>query len=230
MVILIVFNALIGVYSNRQLFGANMFAAVLLLRILPEHRFNKFFNFMAGLAVLILWGVQYTGIKEVRKQYDHIMLMFMTSNDGSVIYNRTRVMTFGSPSNAKYYEDILGQFNNDLHHSMMKDFFHKKKKSYLKILPDTREIQEMTRQYAPGHFFVTVKEPRKDEPKRKVLVYGHYSIAGILDIEAAPRELELSVFSRRRSPFVTTIIIPEYPLFHADSIQILPSNNNNLNQ
>lgn len=217
---LLLFNAIIGVYSSRQLFGANLFAIILLLKALPRHRFNAIFNSIAVLGVIATWGVMYTGISEVRRQYQAISELHSESKDGVVEYDRTRVMTLGHPSDAKYYEDILGQFNNDLHHSLMKDLKHRKGGKALKLKPNTKPDCEKVEQYAPGHFYVTVKEPKKEEPQRKVKVYGHYSIANLIDIPAIPRELELSVYSRRRAPYATAIIIPEIPFFRADSIAL----------
>lgn len=220
-IFLLIFNVIIGIYSNRQLFGVNLFASILLLRALPRHRFNFFFNAIAVLCVVIVWCVMFIGIIDVKRQYEDISALYMESNDGSVEYDRTRVMQYGHPLDAKYYEDILGQFNNDLHHSIMKDFKHTRKGKTLKLKPTTVPDAEKVEQYAPGHFYVTVKEPGKDEPKRKILVYGHFTIANIFKINASPRELELSVYSRRRTPYATAVIIPEYPFFKADSVRIL---------
>lgn len=218
LITLLIFNLIIGVYSNRQLFGANLFAAVLLLRALPRHRFNLAFNIIAGACVIGVWTIMYMGIMEVRNQYKDIVSLYEASEKGTVEYDRTRVMTLGHPLDAKYYEDILGQFNNDLHHSMMKDFKHNRKGKTLKLKPTVPTDEEKVVEYAPGHFYVTVKMPKAHEPNRKVKVYGHYAIADIIEIPAEPRDLEISTYSHRRTPYGTTIIIPEYPFFRADSI------------
>lgn len=217
---LLAFNAIIGVYSNRQLFGANLFACVLLLMTLPRHRFGKILNAIAAMFVLALWWMMYQGITEVRHQYDDIISLHDQSDDGSVEYDRTRVMPLGFPLNAKYYEDILGQFNNDLHHSLMKDFKHIRKGKTLKLKPTTRPDREKVEMYAPGHFHVTVRMPKGGDEKREVIVYGHYSIAGIINVPAEPKTLEIITYSRRRPPFGTATIIPEYPFFRADSLTL----------
>ncbi len=220
MIFLLVFNFVIGVYSNRQLFGANIFALILLIRALPHHRFNLFFNLISVICVITLWIVMYTGITEVKRQYGEISLLHKQSKDGSVEYDRTRVMTIGHPLDAKYYEDILGQFNNDLHHSIMKDFKHAGKGKTLKLKPTTLPDSEKVEQYAPGHFYVTVKEPQKNESGRRITIHGHYSFFKYINVPAPSRELELSVYSRRRTPYATAVIIPEYPFFYCDSILI----------
>lgn len=219
--VLLAFNSIIGVYSNRQLFGANLFAAILTLRILPKHRFNNFFNILFSSATILLWGVMATGILEVKEQYRKITELYEASPKGTVEINRERVMTIGHPSAAKYQEDIVGQFDNDLHHSLMKDFKHTRGGKTLKLVPATIPDKEKTEQYAPGHFNVTVKMPKAGEQPREILVYGHYSIMRYLNIPASPRRLQLLKYSRKRGSYGTAVIIPEYPLFTADSIIIL---------
>lgn len=219
MFILIAFNAIIGVYSNRQLFGANLFAAILALSILPRHRFGCILNSIASIVVLSFWSLMIHGIKEVRSQYDEISALHSESEDGSVYYDRTRVMTLSFPLRAKYYEDILGQFDNDLHHSMMKDFKHVRKGKTLKLKPTVTIKEESVERYAPGHFTVTLKEPPKGEAPREILVYGHYPIPGL---NAATRRLEVTKYSKRQPPYATAVIIPEFPFFTADSIKIIP--------
>lgn len=221
-VTLIIFNCIIGIYSNRQLFGANLFAAVLLLRFLPRHRFIRYVNLIGALVVGLTWWFMYHGIKEVRRQYDDIVAIHSESSDGSVEYDRTRVMTAGHPLSAKYYEDILGQFDNDLHHSLMKDFRHKKLGKTLKLKPATNPEPEEVEKYADGHFVIKVRKPNNDQPKRRVKIYGHYSIAGLINIPADPRILEVARYNRHQPPYATTVIIPEYPFFTADSICIIP--------
>ncbi len=219
MLSLLAFNAIIGVYSNRQLFGANLFAAILILRLLPRHRFCAFLNTLFSLAVVAFWGLMAIGIEDVRRQYDEIGRLHSESKDGSVYLDRTRVMTLGFPLRAKYFEDILGQFDNDIHHSLMKDFKHVRKGKTLKLKPTSGLDSEKVEKYAPGHFNVTLKLPPKGEAPREVIVYGHYPIKRI---EAKPRKIEVTRYSKRRPPYATAVIIPEFPFFTADSITILP--------
>lgn len=129
-------------------------------------------------------------------------------------------MTIGHPSDAKYYEDVVGQFDNDLHHSIMKEFKHTKGGKTLKLKPTTPPDTDNVVRYAPGHFNVTTAMPKKGEPPKEITVYGHYTLLGIIDIPAAPRTLQIMRYSRMRPPFGTATIIPEYPLFIADSISL----------
>lgn len=220
-IILLIFNAVIRVYSNRQLFGANLFAAIIILRILPNHRFNIYFNIIAVIVTICTWGAMAIGLKEVQKQYQKITQLHQESKTGIVAIDRTRVMTLGHPCNAKYYEDILGQFDNDLHHSLMKDFKEERKGKTLKLVPSSLPNKETVECYAPGHFNVTVRLPQKEEAKREVLVFGHYSILWFINIPVSPRKLPIHTYSHRQTPYGTTVIIPEYPFFMADSVQIL---------
>ncbi|MDE5870937.1 MAG: hypothetical protein K2H22_03180 [Muribaculaceae bacterium] len=217
-VMLTAFSLVIGVYSNRQLFGANLFAAILFLRILPRHRFCLLMNILSSLAVIAFWILMIHGIAEVRRQYDGIMDLHSKSTDGSVYYDRKRVMTLGFPLRAKYFEDILGLFDNDLHHSLMKDLKQTRKGKTLKLKPTVPVEDERVDRYAPGHFTVTLKEPPKGEAPRKIMIFGHYMIPGIA---ATPRIMEVTRYSKRSQSYSVAVIVPEYPFFMADSIAIM---------
>lgn len=219
MLLLIAFNIAIGVYSNRQLFGANLFAAILTLRILPHHKFGWIVNALASIAVVAFWGLMLQAMAEVRRQYNDIAALHSESADGSVFYDRKRVMTLGFSLRAKYYEDILGQFDNDLHHSLMKDFKQVRRGKTLKLKPTIPIEEERVDCYAPGHFTVTLKEPPKGEAPREIIVYGHYPMVGV---KAEPRKMEVTRYSNRNKAFSTAVIIPDFPFFVADSIIILP--------
>ncbi|MDE6511156.1 MAG: hypothetical protein K2L00_03570, partial [Muribaculaceae bacterium] len=218
MIFLIAFNAAIGIYSNRQLFGANLFAAILILRILPRHRFGLIINTLAAITVMAFWTLMLKGVSEVKAKYSELASLHGESAYGSVLYDRTRVMTLGFPLRAKYYEDILGLMDNDLHHSMMKDFKHVRGGKTLKLKPTASLDSEHAECYAPGHFTVILKEPPKGEAPREVLVYGHYPVFGI---EAKPRKIQVSRYSNRSKAFGAAIIIPEFPFFVGDSIIII---------
>lgn len=88
LIFLLVFNFSVGIFSNRQLFGANMFAAAMTLRILPRHRLPLTLNVMAGVAVAALWIAMYSGIGQVRRQYDDISALHAASPDGTVEFDR----------------------------------------------------------------------------------------------------------------------------------------------
>lgn len=218
--ILVLFNVAVGIICNRQLFGANLFAIILLLRVLPRHRFSTFMNIAASIGVIAIWTMMIMGVNNVRRQYDDITKQFTEAKDGKVYCDRVRVMTTGHPSWASYYADILGQFDNDIHHSLMKDFKHKRGGKPMKLLPTTIPDTVKTEQYAPGHFYVTVEEPKKGAPQKEITIHGHYSILGIINIPAEERKLQISKYSRRMPPYATAVVIPEWPLFKADSISI----------
>lgn len=218
---LLAFNLFIGIFANRQLFGIDMLAIVLLLRLLPRHSFGWTGNILLLIAVGSVWAIMYAGISEVKRQYADIAEFHAASPDGSVEYDRQRVLTLGHPLDAKYYEDILGQFDNDLHHSMMKDFKHERKGKTLKLKPTMKPNGEKWEMYAPGHFYVSLLMPKKGEPKRKVVVFGHYQIGGVIRMKARPVEIEIEKYSRMRPPYGTAIIIPEIPMYCADSIAII---------
>lgn len=219
-IFLIIFNLIIGIYSDRQLFGINLFAIILILRILPRHRFAPVPNALLAASVLGLWTVMSIGIREVKGQYDDILTLYSESKDGSVEYDRHRVLFGGIPLHSKYYEDILGQFDNDLHHSIMKQLKHNGGKRTLKLKPSTLpKIGEST-EYYPGHFAVTVQIPDSASPNASVTAFGHRTLFGIIHMPVTSQPIEITRYSRIMKPYGIAVIIPENPYFKTDSILI----------
>lgn len=160
-------------------------------------------------------------IQEVKSQYDDIVALHAESKDGSVEYDRHRVVGAGMTlQSMKYYEDVLGQFDNDLHHSMMKQLKHSGRKKTLKLKPATVPPVDSVIEYHPHHFVLTTLIPDSGMPPRKVLVHGHYDFKHFI-IKAAPRELEITKYSRIIKPYGVAVIIPEYPIFITDSIRLM---------
>lgn len=87
MVILLVFNMLIGVYGNRQLMGVELMAAILVLKLLPENRFNIWTLAALFMVVIGQYSVKWIVIKQYKKTYDDIVTLYQESRDGIVYYD-----------------------------------------------------------------------------------------------------------------------------------------------
>lgn len=158
MILLLIFNLVLGVFGNRQLFGVEMCAAVLTLRLLPNHRFDRFWIVSGLVAVIGLYGYQYFLSREVCKQYDEIEALYIASDKGRVYYDRHRVSNNGWIREARIYEDIVGLYDNDPHHSLMKYWRHTyPKQRPLQIIPTGLIFKDTVMNYAPGHYIVIGK-------------------------------------------------------------------------
>lgn len=83
-IILFVFNALIGFGANRQVFGAELIAIIISVRLLYLHRFNYFWTCVFSVALIALYIEQGRFIMKVRAGYDEIERQYITSADGKV--------------------------------------------------------------------------------------------------------------------------------------------------
>ncbi len=155
MILLMMFNLVLGVFGNRQLFGIEMCSAVLTLRLLPRHCFTRFFLITGVYLVLLFYAHQYILAGEVRAQYDAIRTQYLESADGRVYYDRYRVSNEGFTREARIYEDIVGLYDNDPHHSLMKYWRH----TYpghrpLRVVPHGIVFKDTVWSYRPGHYVV----------------------------------------------------------------------------
>lgn len=153
MVLLIFFNLILGIFGNRQLFGIEMCSAVMTLRLLPKHKFSRFWLFTGTFLVLMFYAYQYRLAGEVRRQYDVIRELYLDSKDGRVYYNRYRVTNEGFTREFRIYEDIVGLYDNDPHHSLMKYWRHKYTGHRpLTVIPTGVVLKDTVWSYRPGHY------------------------------------------------------------------------------
>lgn len=156
MLLLAIFNCAVGVFGNRQLFGIEMCAAVMTLRLLPSHAFTRFWTAVAVTAVAALYVWQAALAMRVRNDYDEIERLYLESTDGRVYFDRLRPTCEGFTREARIYEELTGLYDNDPHHSLMKHFRHiHRGRRPLLILPaatQTLEWRDTVICFAPGHY------------------------------------------------------------------------------
>lgn len=170
MAIMLLFNLAIGVYCNRQLFGIELMAMLIMLRLLPQHAFARGVRIVAMLAVVVMLGCQWQGIRKVQREYDDIEALYAESEKGIVYYDRTLGSNNYYLREYRYYEEIVGQFNNDTHHSLQK-LMHEKypKQKSLHVWPTcikgAKAVHDTVIEYAPQHFFAICLDSKEYSPK-----------------------------------------------------------------
>lgn len=87
MIILILFNLVIGVGVNRQLLGIEIMSIIITLRLLPNYSFNRYalvaMTIMVGGIYVIKWQI----INHCRATYDDVVELYQKSVDGIVYYD-----------------------------------------------------------------------------------------------------------------------------------------------
>lgn len=221
--ILLVFNICVGVYSNRQLFGLELCALVVLVRALHA-RFSRFWSVLAMIAAAVLTCVQLSAASEVRRQYFDIENEALKAGGGVIHYDRTRASNSAYLREYHWYEDIVGQYNNDTHHSLQKrlHFLYPELK-YVNVWPEfingRKSVSDTVCEYAPGHFFVLLTD--RPGAEHKAMVVRHVSMTPGLPAAQADT---VRVFPRASvvgRSWSAGIILEDKPFTHIDSVYLI---------
>lgn len=174
MAILLLFNLTVGVYSNRQLFGIELCAVIVILRILPGRRVTMPWACLAIAMAVVVYIFQYQGIQRVNRQYREIERSFVRGGGSTIYYDRTLAFTNPFMRQFRYYEEVVGQFNNDPHHSLQKKLYD----LYPKLLPvqvrpallrDLPSVSDRVTTFGPRQFVVWIT----DFHEGKVVIDSH---------------------------------------------------------
>lgn len=91
LITLFLFNALIGVFGNRQLFGIELMSMILLIKYLKEYSKTRSFHFLLTFLSLIIvvsiFVKDYWFLKHESGIYDEVCLQYLSSEDGVVYYD-----------------------------------------------------------------------------------------------------------------------------------------------
>lgn len=216
MAVMLAFNLLIGVYSNRQLFGVELAALVVMLRILPRHRFGAWGVALLTVAAALLVCVQCCAASRVRSQFQAIENQHILKNEKAVRGDRTLASDNMFLREFRYYEEIIGPFNNDTHHSLQK--LIRKRNPELKTLHVWPEYMapgyaacDTIHAYARQHYFVISTDSASDT------VIAHYTMLPPF----GPAVSDTVGFTRltvRGRNWRGAIVLPARPFCRLDSV------------
>lgn len=165
-IVLLTFNLVIGVYSNRQLFGIELMSMLMLLRILRRHAFSKPWIVFFGVVSMVFCARQIYLAKNVSDQFDEIERLYVESDDGRVYYNRTLASDNIFEREFKIYEDIMGFGARDTYRTVARELLRiHPDKPYMRIRPaiDFVPRNDTVIEYAPHHYYYIFKEGTRSE-------------------------------------------------------------------
>lgn len=93
--ILLIFNLVIGIRANRQLFGIELISIILILRVLPKGCFNKLWLTIFTIAASLFVAHQLVRLHSLQNQLKEIESQYAISDDG-VVYVDTPTFKFYS--------------------------------------------------------------------------------------------------------------------------------------
>lgn len=82
--IMLAFNAVIGYNSNRQVFGAELMAIIISMRLLKKHSFTKLWMVLSSVILILLYVAQFQMVAKVKNIYWDIENQYSISSDGYV--------------------------------------------------------------------------------------------------------------------------------------------------
>lgn len=106
--VLLGFNLWVGVYSNRQLFGLELLALIVLLRILPHGRLSLPWLVVVTAAATGWIIVQLDGAWHIRRQWLAITELHRSRTDGRVYFDRVQPSVNPILREYRIYEQLAG--------------------------------------------------------------------------------------------------------------------------
>lgn len=184
------FNIVIGIYTNRQLFGAELMALIITIRILPHHSFNSLWLCISTAILILLYLLQIEYVVRVNNFCQELTESFRKSHNGLIymdinLTNYLPYPTWFSPSlhvyaatesdrgACKVFTDELNrQFGSNKKLTVLPESFLGKDSLHL-----TDSIYSTPQ---PGVFLV-VKSKNSPKQPRKVLVLDAPFVHKVID-------------------------------------------------
>lgn len=218
-VVLMAFSLLVGVYTNRQLFGIEFLSIVVVLRILKGHTLGRLCNTVFAVCAVAFLALQMHLILSVRSQYNALVRLYDSAQGNVVYFDRHRATANAFLREYRFYEDMVAFNDADTRHALQKylraerqrrvwPFFHP---TYLR---DHAVENDTVIEYAPQHFVVILTH---DDTR----VIGHYRSA--LTGRPLPDEpLTFSHIMAQGDNYKAYLAVPQKPFVDLVSVTLVP--------
>lgn len=175
LIALFLFNALIGVFGNRQLFGIELMSMILLIKYVKEYSETCLFRlsllFITSITVLVVFFNDCMFLKHERNIYDEICSQYLSSDNGIVYYdfNASDVTFYETYPSDVFTQNVLSTLNRYLTTTYEKQF-------ELSVLPTVCRNLDMSNSCvnnAKGAYSIIIDKscnPDKIIQKRKIEV------------------------------------------------------------
>ena len=173
LVTLFLFNAFIGVFGNRQLFGIELMSMILLVKYVKAYSMNSRFRhallYLSSIIVIGIFIKDYMFLKHERDVYDEICSQYLSSEDGIVYYdfNSSDVTFYETYPSDVFTQHVLSTMNRYLTTTYKKPF-------RLSVLPTVCRNLDIGNSYvknAKGAYSIIIDKsckPQKIIQKRKI--------------------------------------------------------------
>lgn len=113
-IILVIFNSLVGVYIGRQFFGVEIFSTILTLRMLKDHTLGWRTLTAATIAIVALYVFKYSEIKKSVRTYAEIAEAIHTSPNDTIYVDIPLFNKYVNPAPTMRYGNRLGAILEDV--------------------------------------------------------------------------------------------------------------------
>lgn len=84
MIVLLIFNIIIGIGGNRQLFGIELFACILTIRLLRKNTFSPLILSLFSILIICIYVLKYIEIKKAETAYNELSMKIAENPAGPI--------------------------------------------------------------------------------------------------------------------------------------------------
>lgn len=176
--ILLIFNLVLGVFTNRQLFGVELISAILSIKILKDHAMSTLPLVVGTAAMLALYLFKYNEIDKSTKTYAYIAKTIQQADNDTIYINIPQFSKYFNPAQTIRF----GSYLDAVLENVLKEQSGKIEtpdriiKAYPEAFRQIKDNVGMNRglEYNPGEFMLIQdkKNPQKFILHRKLSILG----------------------------------------------------------
>lgn len=216
--VLVIFNFLIGVGGHRQIFGIELFSAVLTLKLLKDQSFSPLFLWIFSIAVIGVYFLKYIEIKKAERTYNELQIKLSERPDGPIFIDFPQFNQYIHPTAfyrfGVYLDYALLTTRNRTDGGISEPLIPCYPKKIEKLL--TGNYGNQSHEYLPGEFILmqSKEDPRQFTLHRSIEFFG-------INIPIAPYILEFDSESHLNTADYNILYLPEIlPIIKNEKITI----------
>lgn len=171
-IVLVIFNFIIGVGGYRQLFGIELFCCILTIRLLHDHSFSHVILGILSVAIIYLYFVKYQEIKKADSSYKELLAKIIENPSGPIFIDFPKFNPYIHPTAIFKY----GEYLNYALLSVRADCTGSLDPTPIPCYPTkvkellAKEAENQYYEYLPGEFILLQsKEDPKDFTLRRLI-------------------------------------------------------------
>lgn len=205
--ILLIFNFMVGVGGNRQLFGIELASCILTVRIIKNHAFSTFALVLFSVVILTTYTIKYLEIRKSETTYNEISAKIAAIPNGPIFVDFPHFNPYLRAATTFRYGVYLDYALRTMRSEHGHDLFDMKP---IRCYPTevnkfmNGSVENRSFEYLPGEF---VLMQSKEEPKVFTL-HRSINIMGIR-IPLAPHQVEFDRNSHLNNEEYNILYLPE---------------------